>query len=49
MLDNYLTDRKCDEIRKALIHFEEPLLFRIPDITDIAETIELYAKCKKLI
>ncbi|CAD8137932.1 unnamed protein product [Paramecium pentaurelia] len=45
----YLNDRKSDEIRKALIKFQEPKLFQLPQINEVAEIIELYAKNKKMI
>ncbi|CAD8142687.1 unnamed protein product [Paramecium octaurelia] len=45
----YLNDRKSDEIRKALIKFQEPKLFQLPQINEVAEIIELYAKHKKMI
>ncbi|CAK78693.1 unnamed protein product (macronuclear) [Paramecium tetraurelia] len=48
-LDLYLNDRKSDEIRKALIKFQEPKLFQLPQINEVAEIIELYAKNKKMI
>ncbi|CAD8044046.1 unnamed protein product [Paramecium primaurelia] len=45
----YLNDRKSDEIRKALIKFQEPKLFQLPQINEVADIIELYAKNKKMI
>ncbi|CAD8046207.1 unnamed protein product [Paramecium sonneborni] len=48
-LNVYLYDRKSDDIRKALIKFQEPKLFQLPQINEVAEIIELYAKNKKMI